>query len=85
MVNRDNSSAGLTISSMAGDVTVSAAGGGILTLIYPFTQTEAAAITLVDRAISVFSIWFTGGLIYALSSKTKANVTRRPAEVAPGS
>jgi uncharacterized protein (TIRG00374 family) len=53
---------------------------GILTLIYPFTQTEAAAITLVDRAISVFSIWFTGGIIYAVSSKTKANVTRRPAD-----
>jgi uncharacterized protein (TIRG00374 family) len=60
---------------------------GILTLIYPFTQTEAAAITLVDRAISVMSIWVTGGLIYALSRKTKANVTRRSADVsaAPGS
>jgi hypothetical protein len=53
---------------------------GILTVIYGVDQTNAVAITLVDRAISVFSIWFTGGLIYALSRKTKANVTRRPAD-----
>ena len=53
---------------------------GILTVIYPFSQTEAAAIVLVDRAISVFSIWVTGGLVYALSSKTKAGSSRRPAD-----
>jgi uncharacterized protein (TIRG00374 family) len=54
---------------------------GILTVIYPFTQTEAATVTLVDRAISVFSIWITGGIIYALSRKTKANTTRRAADL----
>ena len=53
---------------------------GILTVIYGVDQTNAVAITLVDRTISVFSIWVTGGLIYALSRKTKANVTRRPAD-----
>jgi uncharacterized protein (TIRG00374 family) len=55
---------------------------GILTIIYGVDQTNAVAITLVDRAISVFSIWFTGGLIYALSRKTKANVARRSADTA---
>lgn len=55
---------------------------GILTVIYGVDQTNAVAITLVDRAISVFSIWFSGGLIYALSRKTKANVARRSADTA---
>jgi len=55
---------------------------GILTVIYGVDQTNAVAITLVDRAISVFSIWFTGGLIYSLSRKTKANVARRSADTA---
>ncbi len=58
---------------------------GILTVIYGVDQTNAVAITLVDRAISVFSIWITGGLIYALSAKTKATATRRSADAAPES
>lgn len=59
---------------------------GILTVIYGVDQTNAVAITLVDRAISVFSIWFTGGLVYAVSRKTKTNITRRSAGMgaAPG-
>jgi hypothetical protein len=59
---------------------------GILTVIYGVDPTNATAITLVDRAISVFSIWLTGGIIYALSAKTKSRTTRRSAEAraAPG-
>ena len=49
---------------------------GILTVIYGVDATNAAAITLVDRAISVLSIIVFGGIAYVLSSKTKAN--RRP-------
>ena len=50
---------------------------GILTVIYGIDQTDAAAIILVDRAISVFSIWIFGSIAYVLSDKTKAG--RRPA------
>ena len=50
---------------------------GILTVIYGIDQTDAAAIILVDRAISVFSIWIFGSIAYVLSDKTKTG--RRPA------
>jgi uncharacterized membrane protein YbhN (UPF0104 family) len=40
------------------------------------------AITLVDRAISVFSIWLLGGLAYLVSGKTKGGRERRAAEIA---
>ncbi len=56
---------------------------GILTVIYGIDQTDAAAIILVDRAISVFSIWIFGGIAYVLSDKTKAG--RRPAVEASAS
>ncbi|MEP7158730.1 MAG: lysylphosphatidylglycerol synthase transmembrane domain-containing protein [Chloroflexota bacterium] len=56
---------------------------GILTVIYGVDQTNAVAITLVDRAISVFSIWIAGGIAYALSAKTKSRTTRRSAEIGP--
>jgi glycosyltransferase 2 family protein len=52
---------------------------GILTIIYGIDPTNAAAITLVDRAISVLSIILLGGITYILSSKTKGG-PRRPAE-----
>jgi hypothetical protein len=55
---------------------------GILTIIYGVDQTNAVAITLVDRAISVFSIWLLGGLAYVFSSKTKGARQRRVAEIA---
>ncbi|HUR16067.1 MAG TPA: lysylphosphatidylglycerol synthase transmembrane domain-containing protein [Candidatus Limnocylindrales bacterium] len=45
---------------------------GILTVIYGIDPTNAAAITLVDRAISVLSIIVFGGIAYVVSSKTKA-------------
>jgi glycosyltransferase 2 family protein len=43
----------------------------ILTSLYGATPTEAAAIVLVDRAISVLSIIIFGGVAYILSSKTR--------------
>ncbi|CAN5659998.1 lysylphosphatidylglycerol synthase transmembrane domain-containing protein [soil metagenome] len=44
---------------------------GLLTVIYHVTLTEAAAIALVDRAISVLSVIALGFLAYILSPKTK--------------
>ncbi len=44
---------------------------GILTGIYGVPLTEATAIALVDRAISVLSIIVLGGIVYVLSPKTK--------------
>jgi uncharacterized protein (TIRG00374 family) len=43
----------------------------ILTSLYGATPTEAGAIVLVDRAISVLSIIIFGSIAYILSSKTK--------------
>ena len=40
---------------------------GVLTLVYGVPQTEALAITLVDRAISVVSIIILGSIAYAVS------------------
>jgi uncharacterized protein (TIRG00374 family) len=53
---------------------------GILTVIYGVDATNATAITLVDRAISVFSIWVFGGTAYVLSSKTRSGIARRSAD-----
>ncbi len=52
---------------------------GILTIIYGVDPTNALAITIVDRSISVLSIIVLGGVVYAASSKTKGG-PRRPAE-----
>lgn len=57
---------------------------GILTVIYGVDATNAAAITLVDRAISVFSIWIFGSIAYVLSSKTRSSIPRRSAEADAG-
>ena len=43
----------------------------ILTTLYGATTTQAVAITLVDRAISVISIILLGSVAYVLSGKTK--------------
>lgn len=45
----------------------------VLTTVYDVPQTEAVAITLVDRAISVLSVIVVGGIAYAFSSKTRGN------------
>ncbi len=44
---------------------------GILTVVYQADPTEAAAIALVDRAISVLSVIVLGFIAYLLSPKTK--------------
>ena len=56
---------------------------GILTVIYGVDPTNAAAITLVDRAISVFSIWVLGAIAYLWSDKTKSRRERLPADIEP--
>lgn len=48
---------------------------GLLTVIYQADPTEAAAIALVDRAISVLSIIVLGFIAYLLSPKTKGGET----------
>ncbi len=60
---------------------------GILTVIYGVDATNATAITLVDRAISVFSIWIFGSIAYILSPMTRTGVARRSAglDSRPGS
>ena len=44
---------------------------GLLTLVYAVSQTDALAITLVDRAISVLSIIILGSIAYAISPKRR--------------
>lgn len=51
----------------------------VLTTVYGMQPTDAAAIALVDRAISVLSIIVLGGIAYVLSPKTKARPTETPA------
>jgi len=52
---------------------------GILTVIYGIDPTNAAAITLVDRAISVLSVVVLGLIVYIFSGKTKSG-ERLPAD-----
>jgi uncharacterized protein (TIRG00374 family) len=53
---------------------------GLLTLIYGATRTEALAITLVDRALSVLSIIILGSIFYAVSGKRRgAGLRQQPA------
>jgi uncharacterized membrane protein YbhN (UPF0104 family) len=51
----------------------------VLTTAYAAESTQAAAITLLDRVISVLSIIVFGGIAYILSSKTKARPVEAPA------
>jgi uncharacterized protein (TIRG00374 family) len=44
---------------------------GVLTTIFHLAKTQAAAVVLVDRAISVFSIVILGTIAYLLSSKPR--------------
>jgi uncharacterized protein (TIRG00374 family) len=44
---------------------------GLLTLVYGVPQTEALAITLVDRTVSVLSIIVIGSIAYAISGKRR--------------
>jgi glycosyltransferase 2 family protein len=57
---------------------------GILTVIYGVDTTNATAITLVDRSISVLSIIVLGSIAYVLSAKTKGGRPRTSeAQAAP--
>ena len=51
----------------------------VLTTAYTISGTQAAAITLLDRVISVLSIIVLGGIAYVLSPKTKARVAESAA------
>ena len=53
---------------------------GILTVIYGVPPTEATAIALVDRAISVLSVIVLGSIAYVLSPKTKGGHVREAGE-----
>lgn len=64
---------------------------GILSVIYAVPPTEAAAIALLDRAISVLSVIVLGSIAYLLSAKTRgrtpaldAEVEGQPGRVGPG-
>jgi uncharacterized protein (TIRG00374 family) len=48
----------------------------VLTTVYRVQPTDAAAIALVDRAISVLSVIVLGGIAYVLSPKTKGRAGR---------
>ena len=48
---------------------------GLLTVVYQADPNEAAAIALVDRAISVLSVIVLGFIAYLLSPKTKGGRT----------
>ena len=52
----------------------------VLTIAYGISQTEALAITLVDRAISVLSIIILGSIAYAVSPKRRGAGLRNPIE-----
>ncbi len=54
---------------------------GLLTLVYGVPQTEALAITVVDRTISVLTIILLGSIVYAISSKRRG--AGLPATVEP--
>lgn len=55
---------------------VEAGVGSILVGLYGATADEAAAIVLVDRAISVLSVIVLGSVVYLLSSKTRGSRPR---------
>ncbi len=55
----------------------------VLTVAYGVPQTEALAITLVDRAISVLSIIAIGSIVYAISPKRRGAGLRHAPEAAP--
>jgi uncharacterized protein (TIRG00374 family) len=55
---------------------------GLLTIVYGVPNTEALAITLVDRAVSVLSIIVFGSIAYAISSKRRGTGVAPEAEPA---
>jgi uncharacterized protein (TIRG00374 family) len=53
---------------------------GILTRLYDISPEQAAAIVIVDRAISVLSVIVVGGIAYVFSSKTRGDPTMVPSD-----
>lgn len=53
----------------------------VLTAVYHVPPTDAAAIALVNRAISVLSVIVLGSVAYLLSSKTKGTRPKPPTEM----
>ena len=51
---------------------------GLLTIVYGVPQTEALAITIVDRTISVLSIIALGAIAYSMSPKRRGAGVARP-------
>jgi uncharacterized protein (TIRG00374 family) len=64
--------------SPAGLGIVEAGVVGVLTVAYRVAPTEATAIALVDRAISVLSIIVLGSIAYAVSPKRRGSGLRHP-------
>ena len=58
---------------------------GLLTIVYGVSQTDALAITLVDRSISVLSIIILGSIAYAVSPKRRGHGGHRRPGLAGGS
>ncbi len=48
---------------------------GLLTAVYHVPETDALAITVVDRAISILTVIIIGSVVYVLSAKTKGGAT----------
>jgi uncharacterized protein (TIRG00374 family) len=70
--------------SPAGLGIVEAGVVGVLTAAYGVPATEATAIALVDRAISVMSIIVLGSIVYAISNKRRGAGLSQPTELAAG-
>ena len=51
---------------------------GLLTAVYLVPETDALAITVVDRAISILTVIIIGSIVYVLSPKTKGGATGAP-------
>jgi len=68
----------------AGLGVVELAIAGVLTAFYNVPETEAFAIALVDRAISVLSVVVVGGIWYVLSPKTRGPGTPQEARIPAG-
>ena len=48
---------------------------GLLTAVYHVPKTEALAITVLDRSISILTVIIIGSIVYVLSPKTKGGAT----------
>jgi hypothetical protein len=57
---------------------VEAGSVGILTVVFAVPAPEAAAIVLVDRAVTILSLLVSGAVVYALSGKPRGRGLRRP-------